>query len=167
MGELLLRSTAWLSLVAWAGSEWERTHARPAAGVRRARGLFTAGGALLLVHSLVAFHVRHAWSQAAALQDTARQTEAVTGLAVGAGLFVNYAFVVLWLAEIAWWWRSPEGYVQRSRAVDRAVRGFFLFMFANGAFVFVRAPARWLGAAALIVVLAAWYRGAGAGTTNG
>jgi hypothetical protein len=57
--------------------------------------------------------------------------------------------------------------VQRSRAVDRAVRGFFLFMFANGAFVFVRAPARWLGAAALIVVLAAWYRGAGAGTTNG
>ncbi len=74
---------------------------------------------------------------------------------------------LLWLAEIAWWWRSPERYVQRARAVDRAVRGFFLFMFANGAFVFVRAPARWLGAAALIVVLAAWYRGAGAGTTNG
>jgi hypothetical protein len=51
--------------------------------------------------------------------------------------------------------------------VDRAVRGFSLFMFANGAFVFVRGPVRWLGATALIVVLAAWYRGAGAGARDG
>jgi hypothetical protein len=167
MSELLLRGTAWLSLLAWAGSEWARTRGGSAASVRRARVLFTTGGALLLVHALVALHTRHGWSQAAALRDTARQTEAVTGLAVGAGLFVNYGFVLLWLAEIAWWWRSPGRYVRRARAVDRAVRGFFLFMFANGAFVFVRGPARWLGAAVLIVVLAAWYRGAGAGTTNG
>jgi hypothetical protein len=69
MSELLLRGTAWLSLLAWAGSEWART------------------------------------------------------------------------------------------GVD--------IMFVNGAFVFVRGPVRWLGAAALIVVLAAWYRRAGAGTTDG
>lgn len=166
MGELLLRWTAWLSLLAWAGSEWAQ--ARPAsAGLRRARVLFTAGGALLLAHSLVAFHVRHAWSHAAAFRDTARQTEAVTGLAVGAGLFVNYSFVLLWLAESLWWWRAPASYLERSRAISRGVRGVFLFMFVNGAVVFVRGPARWLGVAAVLVVLAAWYRGAGAGATDG
>jgi hypothetical protein len=164
----VLRWTAWLSLLGWAASEWERARAR--AGPlpeRRARLLFTFGGLLLVVHSLAAFQVRYAWSQEAALRDTAQQTLAVTGMAVGAGLFVNYAFALVWLGEISWWWRFPEGYCARSRPLDLAVRAFFFFMFANGAFVFVRGPLRWIGAAALLAVLAAWYRGAGARAEHG
>jgi hypothetical protein len=107
--------------------------------------------------------VRYGWSQDAALRDTARQTQAVTGIEVGAGLFVNYAFVLVWLAEVAWWWASPIGYRRRSRVLDRAVRVVFLFMFVNGAFIFVNAPERWLGAAVLLAVAATWYRPVGAG----
>jgi hypothetical protein len=162
MGEWLLRGTAWLSLLGFAGSEWLRSSPRPQAAAR-ARWLFTCGGLALLAHSLVAFAVRYGWSHEVAQHDTAQQTEAVTGLATDVGLYVNYAFVLLWLAEIAWWWRSPRGYRERARALERAVRAVFLFMFANGAFVFVRGPQRWVGAAALLVVLVAWYRGARAG----
>lgn len=168
MGEWLLRWTAWLSLLGWAASEWERVRARAGPlAERRARLLFTFGGAALVVHSIVAFQVRYAWSQEQALLDTARQTLAVTGIAVGAGLFVNYAFALVWLAEIFWRWRTPDSYRSRARALDRLVRGFFFFMFANGAFVFVRGPLRWIGAAALLAVLAAWYRGAGARADHG
>jgi hypothetical protein len=35
------------------------------------------------------------------------------------------------------------------------------FMFVNGAFIFVTGPMRWVGAAAALAVLAAWYRGRG------
>jgi hypothetical protein len=164
----VLRWTAWLSLLGWAVSEWERARARAGPlAERRARLLFTLGGLALVVHSIAAFHVRYDWSQETALRDTAQQTLAATGMAISAGLFVNYAFALVWLGEISWWWRFPEGYRGRPRPLDLAVRAFFFFMFANGAFVFVRGPLRWIGAAALVAVLAAWYRGAGARGEHG
>jgi hypothetical protein len=158
----LLRGTAWLSLLSWAASEWTRTRGRPSAGGGRARLLFTVGGFWLAVHSVLAFHIRHHWSHEHALADTARRTEAVTGLATGAGLFVNYLMILLWLAEIAWWWLWPDRRRARARALDLSLRGFFLFMFVNGSVVFASGVGRWVGAAAVLAVVAAWYRGAGA-----
>jgi hypothetical protein len=154
--EILLRGTAWISLAAWAASEW-----------RRSRALFVAGGVALLAHSAVAFHVRYGWSQQAALLDTREQTRAVTGLAFGGGLIVNYLFLLLWLAEIVWWWRSPAGYLARPPLLDRAIRAFFLFMFLNGAVVFASGPVRALGVAAVLAVAWAWYRrGRGEGAVH-
>lgn len=167
-GELLLRGTAWLSLLAWAASEWRRRSSAPAsAGERGARAAFTAGGLALLAHSALAFHLRHDWSHEAALRDTARQTEGLTGLAFGSGLLVSYAFLALWIVESAWWWRSPATYRRRTPALDVAVRAFFLFMFVNGAIVFAHGPVRLLGALAVLAVVWAWYRGAGAEGVDG
>ena len=63
-GEFVLRWTAWLSLLGWAASEWERARKGSTAG-KRARLLFTLGGlalvvlgsALIVVHSLRADRV--------------------------------------------------------------------------------------------------------------
>jgi len=168
IGELLLRGTAWSSLLVWAASEWLRCSSRaPSPGEARARALFTAGGLALLAHSALAFHLRYGWSHEAALQDTARQTEALTGLAFGGGLLVNYAFLALWIVESAWWWRAPATYRRRAPALDVSVRAFFLFMFVNGAVVFAHGPVRVLGALAVIAVAWAWYRGAGAEGVHG
>jgi len=153
--EPLLYASAWASLVAWAITEWRR-----AAAPRAARLAFTLGFVALLLHSLVALHFRYGWSHAVALADTARQTERAIGRAVGAGLYVNYAFLVLWAVEVVWWWRAPGRYRARPRALGWSVRLFFLFMFANGAILFASGPVRFLGVAAVLVVLAAWYRGA-------
>src|SRR4029453_10549556 len=115
LGELLLRATAWTSLVGWAASEW--TRARAPCASQRGRAAFTIGGLALAVHSALAFELRHGWSHTAALRDTARQTEALLGWAFGGGLFVNYFFVALWTFEAGWWWLAP--------ASDRGRRGPF------------------------------------------
>lgn len=159
-GELLLRGTAWLSLLGWAACEWLGGASR-AARMRLARALFSVGLLALLAHSALAFHLRYGWSHAAAARDIARQTQEVTGLALGGGLLVNELFLVVWSLEVLWWWGAPERYRSRGRAFAWPVRAFFLLMFANGAVVFAHGPVRLAGAAALLAVGWAWYRGAG------
>jgi len=156
---LLLYGSAWASLLGWTASEWAQSSAREGL----ARLAWSAGAAFLVAHTLLAFQLRHAWSHAAALRHTALQTEAVIGLDWGGGLYVNYAFAALWVAEAASWWVAPARYRQRSALRRRLVRGLFLFMFANGAIVFARGAVRVLGALAISVVLWAWYRVPGAG----
>ena len=39
--------------------------------------------------------------------ETARQTAAVYGVAWGGGVYVNYLFVGVWLAELLWWRVDP------------------------------------------------------------
>lgn len=152
--ELALRGTIWLSLLAWVVGEWRRSARRGARG----RWAWTAGAIAAVVHSALAFDLRYAWSQAAAYADTARQTGAVTGLTWGGGIFFNYAFLAVWTADAVWWWVSPDSFLRRARFLDRAVRGFLWFMFLNGTVVFGHGPVRWLGAAAVLAVAAAWYR---------
>jgi hypothetical protein len=164
LDQFALSGSAWLGLLAWAASEWLK-NTSSAAGVReeRARLLFSAGALALLVHSALAFALRYGWSHAAAAQETARQTEAVTGLAFRGGLIVNELFLALWLVEALWWWRSPTRYRARGRALEWAVRAFFFVMFLNGAVVFARGTVRLVGAAALVAVAWAWYRRPGRG----
>lgn len=154
--DLVLRGTAWLSLLAWMTGEARRTWSD--SGSVRGRWAWTLGVLTMLAHTAAAFHVRHDWSHCAAQAETARQTEAVTGLDWGGGLFFNYAFLLVWTADVLWWWLSRTAFRHRARSIDLAVRGFLLSMFVNGAIVFVPGPMRVLGALAVSVVLAAWYR---------
>ena len=168
LDEAVLRGSAWLSLLAWAASEWlKNTSSAERAGERRARLLFAAGALALLLQSALAFALRYGWSHAAAAGETARQTEAVTGLAFRGGLFVNELFLALWLVEALWWWRSPTGYRARGRAFEWAVRAFFFLMFLSGAVVFAQGPVRLVGTGALVAVAWAWYRGPGRGRSAG
>jgi hypothetical protein len=164
LGELLLRATAWTSLVAWAASEWARARAtareqsgRPpsrSAGFRSSRtrrspsSCATAGAMR---------------PRSATPRDRPKRSSAGR---FGGGLFVNYFFLALWTLEAAWWWLAPASY----RAVVAArggVRAFFLFMFLNGAVVFAHGPLRALGAAAVLLVAWSWYRRAGAEGDSG
>ena len=117
--------------------------------------MFTAGALLLVGHTILAFQIRHGWSHGAALAETARRTEQMTGVASGTGLYLNYLFIALWIAEAAWWWLRPRGYLHRHRAVDVSMFAFFVFMFVNGAVVFAAGPMRIAGAAAVAAALAA------------
>ena len=156
-GEMLMRLTIALSVAAYAGAEylWYR-HRR---GAFRARAiLWTIAAVLCIVHSALAFEVRHGWSHDAALRQTAEQTAAVTGVAYGAGLYVNYAFLALWAADVIWLWAAAGSYLRRPAAVNAAVSAFFLFMFVNGAVIFARGPVRILGLAATLSVAWAWWR---------
>jgi hypothetical protein len=160
-GELVVRVTIWIALAAWGYAEWRRL--RGGAGAdRSARLAWTMGAVFTALHVLAAFHVRHAWSHASAVADTARQTREALGFAFGGGVYVNYAFLAVWLADAAWWWLAPRAFAARPRALDAAVRAFILFIFVNGAIVFPHGLVRVAGTLVLLAIAFAWYRRKGA-----
>ena len=138
-------------------SAWVALACYPAAGVGRgtdqpslqlwARIVWTAGCVVFGLHVVTAFGVFYDWSHSTALSETARQTRDSTGFDSGAGLYLNYLFALLWIADAAWWWRRPDRYRHRSLQAFLLLHGFFLFMIVNGAVIFVDGPRRWLGAA--------------------
>src|SRR5947209_7649561 len=80
-----------------------------------ARWSWTVGGIAYLLHVICAFQYYHDWSHAAAYTATARQTAAVVGWDWGGGLYANYVFTVVWLADILSWWRSRDRYATQPR----------------------------------------------------
>jgi len=124
--------------------------------VEPARRLWTVALALALVHAALAFDVHYRWSHEAASVDTARRTAAVTGMAWGGGIFVNYLFLVLWFLDALWWWIAPAAYVRRPVRLERARLALFLLMFVNGAVVFASNIARGVGIPSVAAVCVAW-----------
>ena len=96
MIEIGVFGTIAAATLAWAVAECCRLLGR---GLALARGLWTAGAALLVIHSTIAFAVFYRGSHAVALAETARQTKALTGIDSGLGLYVNIAFAAIWIAD--------------------------------------------------------------------
>jgi hypothetical protein len=144
---IALYLTIWFALALFAAGEFGRARARPAAWARPA---FLAGLALALVHTTLAFAIVHRWSHQDAVRHTATQTEAVFGMAVGAGVYVNYVFYAAWAADAAWWHRT------RGAATAWALRAFYLVIILNAAVIFAAGWRRLLGLTLVAALLAAW-----------
>ena len=153
-GTAIVRATMLMATVVWAWVEVLKIR-RPGQ-VDPARRLWTAGIALALIHAVVAFDVAYQWSHEAALIDTARRTAAVTGVAWGGGIFVNYLFLAIWVADGLWWWAAPVAYLRRPVALERARLALFVFMFLNGAILFAGNAARAVGIPAVVTVCMTW-----------
>lgn len=149
--DVVLRATIWLAVFAWAATEVLKRRGRR----DTARVVWTSGAALLGIHIALAFHYWHGWSHAAAYESTAIQSEQLTGVASGWGIYLNYALLAVWIADAGWWWGAPRAYERRSRALDHAVFAFFLFMMVNGAVVFATTGMRYAGAAAVVIAVVA------------
>lgn len=119
---------------------------------RIVRWCWTWGAILFVVHVCMAFHFFHHWSQAHAIEHT----RDVSGF--GEGLYVSYAFTLLWVGDAIWWWWSPARYVARSGWFDRILHAFMLFIIFNGTVVFEAGPIRWIAMIAFILIGALWAR---------
>lgn len=130
------------------------------AAVRRRdyRALWTAAWMLFVVHALAAFHYSYGWSHAVAVRETARQTLERTGFDSEAGIYWNYAMVILWSADLLWWWISPGSRRLRPSWVTRLVHGYLGWMVVQGAVVFAPPPVRWFTIAASVLLAALWLR---------
>ncbi len=114
------------------------------------RWLWTAGCVLLVAHIVAAFHYYHAWNHAAAIEATARQTQQAIGRSFGGGIYFNYVFAGVWLAEVALWWLAPSAFERRPRWLAWSVQGFMAFMVFNAVIVFEDGAMRWCGVVAAL-----------------
>ena len=146
-----LLATIWMALAALAGGEIGRRLDRGAGHRSRAWWLSAAGLLSLVLHMAIAIVHHHGGSHAAAVAETARQTERVYGVAWGGGVYVNYAFAALWAADL-WRWRRRSPWRPAARLVLRA---FILVIVFNGSVVFATGG-RPAGIALTIALLAAW-----------
>ncbi len=144
-GDLLTRWTIRVAMALYVASLATRTFAP-----RWSRIAWTAGCGVYLLHVACAFEYYHHWSHAEAYAFTAEQTAAVVGLDWGGGLYVNYAFTLVWLADVCWWWTD----LSRPRWIGWAVQAFMGFIAFNATVVFATGFSRWFGIAACVLLIA-------------
>jgi len=156
-GECLTRVTVWLALTLYVASEFAGAVRAGHKQSEIAWWLNATGCAFFLAHVACAFDFFYDWSHATAYADTARQTKEFTGWNSGSGLYINYAFALVWMAEVIWSGVKPFGYSARSNPTTYIVRVFFLFMIINGAFVFVRGNIRWFGLLLCVALVGCWW----------
>ncbi|MBI2809171.1 MAG: hypothetical protein HYX68_29665 [Planctomycetes bacterium] len=154
MGDLVTRWTIRIALVLYVASLASRDWSR-----RWSRLAWTAGCGFYLLHVALAFEFFHQWSHVEAYAATARQTAQVVGLDWGGGLYVNYAFTLVWFADALWWWVSVESHSHRSRFLAWALDGFMGFIAFNATVVFARGWSRWFGIAACVGLAMLWFFG--------
>jgi hypothetical protein len=123
---------------------------------RVARVCWTAGCLLCLVHIALAMHFYHYWSHAAAYADTARQTREAAGVEWGGGVWFNYLFAALWLADVLWWWALPASRAVRTRWLSAALHAYLAFIIFNATIVFESGPTRWVTLVACTLLIGWW-----------
>ncbi len=104
--------------------------------LRWARLLWTFGMVAYVAHVLLAFHLVHAWSHAAAIEHVAEQSEQVVGWRFGAGIWFNHLFTLLVISETVWWWANAHHYQTRKLWINLLIFGYLGFIAFNGAVVF-------------------------------
>src|SRR4030095_2195402 len=145
-GEFFTRVTVWVTVAGYSAGValWTLSRKRHR-WERAARLVWTIACVSLLAHAACAFHFYHEWSNGLAYRETARQTSEVFGLDWGGGLYINYALMAGWVADVVWWWRGLEVYRRRPRPLVAVWQGFLMFIFFNATVVFETGPLRFAG----------------------
>jgi hypothetical protein len=149
--------TVWLAVTCFvAGQAGQRIAVTTGRTPAWAWPVWSAGALVCVVHALLAFGVRYGWTHERAVSATAEQTAAVYGIRWGGGVYVNYVFLAVWLAEAAWWRTNAAGYLSRPMLVTSVLRAFYLIVFVNAAVVFAAPSRRVAGVILSSVLLWIW-----------
>jgi hypothetical protein len=122
---------------------------RDAKSLRCARWFWTFGCIIFCIHVAAAFHFLHGWSHASAYDHVLARTTEMTGFALGIGLYVNYAFGILWLVDTVIWWldlRWPDRIIPYF-----IVQALFAFLMFQATAVF--GPSFWWPITAVVIAL--------------
>ena len=114
---------------------------------------WTIGCVSYLLHVFLAFDSTHDWSHANAWQHTAQETARISGIQRGDGVWVNYLFTGIWLADLVRVWRARRLNRETNRNVDLAIQWFFAFIVFNATVVFGQSMYRWLSIPVIAALL--------------
>jgi hypothetical protein len=99
-----------------------------------------------VIHVAASFHFVHAWSLSSAFDHVLKRTHEATGIASGAGLYVNFAFVVIWLVDTVLWWRDLAWV--KHRIPYWSIQAIFAFLIIQSTVVF--GPSYWWPVSAVL-----------------
>lgn len=77
----------------------------------------------------LAFHFVYRWDHEVAVAETARQAAVRFGWGWRGSLYVNYAFLTWWLADVCWRWAARDSQATRSFRFESIRLAAFTFMF--------------------------------------
>ena len=152
IGEWAIRGTAWLAMAGYFAGAFGLLRPRS----RATRWVWAGACELYFWHIIAAFHFAHDWSHAAAVANVAEASKALIDRPVGAGIWFNYALLIVWTVDAAWLWFGDQSYFRRPKTLSYAIHGFIFFMVINGAIVFAPDYVRWPSIAACGLLVWAW-----------
>lgn len=112
---------------------------------------WSLGCVLYVVHVVCAFAFAHDWSHQTAFDYTAIETQRIAGVRRGEGIWVNYLFTVVWIADAIRLAIAHRRRLQTSRKVDWAVHVFFGFIVFNATVIFGPPIYRWASIVVMVV----------------
>jgi hypothetical protein len=154
-GEWAIRGTVWLAMAGYFAGVYGLLRPRS----RTTRWVWAGACELYFCHIIAAFHFAHDWNHAAAVASVSEASEALIGRPFGAGIWFNYALLIVWAFDAAWLWLGDRSYFRRPKALSYAIHGFIFFMMINGAIVFAPNYVRWPSVAACGLLGWAWFAG--------
>jgi hypothetical protein len=157
-GEFLTRSTVWISIAFYTiGCLIFATGGTRPKLDYWTRLAFSAAVVALIAHYLSAFNFYHHWSHESAYVETTRQTAEVYKIDWGGGIFINYALLMLWIADVGSWWMAGLGsYRRRPSWILLTWHGFLVFILFNATVVFKDGITRWVGLLVCAIVSLSW-----------
>jgi hypothetical protein len=147
----IVRGAMIVATVAWAAGE--ALMRGSAESDRLARAAWTIGIVFAAIHVGLAFQWVYHWNHEAAVEATVKQAAARFGWGWRGGIYVNYVFLAMWLADVSWWWMAPATHATRPLQMERARLVFFTFMFLNGAVIFASGIGRLAGIASVTLAI--------------
>lgn len=153
---ILTRVLIWVSVLGWAlvMGGWLSDGRLPGA-----KWVWTLAWVAYVGHAVAAFASYYDWSHEIAVEETAKQTEALTGWRSGIGLWFNYAVGIWWGADVIRWWRTGKGWIEgKGHWRTWVFQVFLAFMVFNGTVVFGGGPVRWMGVIVFAVLAAILLR---------
>jgi hypothetical protein len=145
MQDLLVRGSAWLSFAFYLATYVMWFRVQP---WQRVRWCWTVAWVIFAVHVALAFHLVHHWSHEAAYVATQKQG------GLGAGLYFNYATLLLWLADVMRCWRP----VRTLPWYGRWIQGGLLFMWFHATIVFALGYGWMMGVVGFTVLAWEYFR---------
>ena len=132
LGWWLIRLTIWVTVVAWLLRVFIEASGRSFAMRDRViRWTWLIGALACVAHVIAAMGFGHCWSLANAMRHTAMETRRVFNVELPWSVFVNFAFVGLWLVDAVREFRSRE-----LPSLGPVRHGIWLTMMVNGTVVF-------------------------------
>ena len=100
LSDIQVYVSVWLALAGWfAGSGCRALGRRGRRGTTEVlyRYAWLFGAVMIVLHIIASYAITYQWSHAAAVEATAEESQRVTGIRAGWGVYVNFAFATVWL----------------------------------------------------------------------